>query len=506
MTASRILEPGSNCDRPVLATRIGFLIDGADYFEALSQALSRARHRVFIIGWDFDSRIRLRPDGPTLAEELLAALDRAPGLHLNILIWRSSLVYGANSEFNLMGSSWRDHPRVHFVHDGLHPVAACHHQKIVTVDDTLSFLGGMDLTSERWDTHEHAPQDPRRINTVGAPYVPVHDVQVAVTGPAARAVAAVARDRWRAVTGQDVPVVPKKLFRWPPRLRVALRNHPVAIAQTRPDHADAPEVRHAEQLTLDCLRAAKRRIYIESQYFSFDAAADILADHLSRPDGPEIVILTTKKSKGRIEQFVMAENRDRLFARLEALDRYNRLEVVYAVACPEPECEVKIHSKLIVVDDRFIRIGSSNLNYRSMGLDTECDLAIEARTPMAKFAARRLLCRLLGEHCGTDARTFARAMRATGSMLGAVRILNGRFARRLTPFDPVPADGKVAAPMASALFDPERPLTWSYFWRLLLGRWRERLNGLRHRGPDHLALPQMVAPTEDRSGPSATPR
>ena len=505
MSASRILAPGSNCDRLVRAYRIGFLIDGADYFEAVSQALSRARHQVFIIGWDFDSRIRLRPDGPTLAEELLTALERAPDLHLNILIWRSSLVYGANSEFNLTGSSWRDHPRVHFVHDGLHPVAACHHQKIVTVDDTLAFLGGMDLTAERWDTHEHKPDDPRRINTVGQPYVPVHDVQVAVTGPAARAVAAVARDRWRAVTGHEVPVVPRQLFRWPPRLRVALRNHDVAIAQTRPDHADAPEIRHAEQLTLDCLRAAKRRIYIESQYFSFDAAADILADHLSRPDGPEIIILTTKKSKGRIEQFVMAENRDRLFSQLEALDHHNRLQVVYAVACPEPECEVKIHSKLIVVDDRFVRIGSSNLNYRSMGLDTECDLAIEARTPLARFATRRLLCRLLGEHCGTDARTFALAMRATGSMLGALRILNGRFARRLTAFEPPPTDGTVTAPVASALFDPERPLTWGYFWRLLIGRWRERLIGLRDRATGRAALNRLAAPADEPGKPTPTP-
>ncbi len=37
-----------------------------------------------------------------------------------------------------------------------------------------------------------------------------------------------------------------------------------------------------------------------------------------------------------------------------------------------------VHSKVMIVDDGFLRVGSANLNNRSMGADTECDLAFEA--------------------------------------------------------------------------------------------------------------------------------
>ena len=38
-----------------------------------------------------------------------------------------------------------------------------------------------------------------------------------------------------------------------------------------------------------------------------------------------------------------------------------------------------MHAKVVVADDRLLRVGSSNLNNRWMGFDTECDLAIKAR-------------------------------------------------------------------------------------------------------------------------------
>ena len=61
-----------------------------------------------------------------------------------------------------------------------------------------------------------------------------------------------------------------------------------------------------------------------------------------------------------------------------------------------------IHSKVMVIDDRFLRIGSANLNNRSMGADTECDLAIEAGTDRERAAIVAVRDRLLGEHCGVD--------------------------------------------------------------------------------------------------------
>src|SRR5690606_8058988 len=113
-----------------------------------------------------------------------------------------------------------------------------------------------------------------------------------------------------------------------------------------------------------------------------------LAQRLSEPYGPEVAILVTCSSRGMIEQFVMASNRDRLIRGLKKADRFGRLRIMYAVV-PDGnggECEVLIHSKVVVVDDVFVRVGSSNLNNRSEGLDTECDVAVEARTLVERQA------------------------------------------------------------------------------------------------------------------------
>ena len=39
---------------------------------------------------------------------------------------------------------------------------------------------------------------------------------------------------------------------------------------------------------------------------------------------------------------------------------------------------MNVHAKLCIVDDELVRIGSANLCNRSMGLDAECDVTVEA--------------------------------------------------------------------------------------------------------------------------------
>jgi phosphatidylserine/phosphatidylglycerophosphate/cardiolipin synthase-like enzyme len=48
-------------------------------------------------------------------------------------------------------------------------------------------------------------------------------------------------------------------------------------------------------------------------------------------------------------------------------------------------------AKILVMDDRLLRVGSSNPTNRSLGLDTECDLAVEAGREAAVFAENGLL-------------------------------------------------------------------------------------------------------------------
>ena len=209
---------------------------------------------------------------------------------------------------------------------------------------------------------------------------PVHDLQMAVDGEAARSISLLVRRRWCTATGKRVSLANPDRDPWPADLTPALCDIRVGIARTRPAYGDDAGVREVEALNVDALRSARETIYLETQYLTAQSVGDVLAARLEEPDGPEVIVVVTKQSDGLVEQFAMGSNRDRLFRRLKAADRHGRFRAYYAVV-PKPdggEQPVGIHSKPMIVDDRFVRIGSSNFNNRSMGVDTECDLALEA--------------------------------------------------------------------------------------------------------------------------------
>src|SRR5690606_10076773 len=93
---------------------------------------------------------------------------RRPELEIYVLVWRNAIFYGRGAELMaLMGESWQDHPRIHFKLDDHHPIGACHHQKIVLVDDKVAFVGGIDLTQRRWDDSHHFKDNPYRRTVEG---------------------------------------------------------------------------------------------------------------------------------------------------------------------------------------------------------------------------------------------------------------------------------------------------------------------------------------------------
>src|SRR5206468_8153670 len=134
--------------------------------------------------------------------------------------------------------------------------------------------------------------------------------------------------------------------------------------------------------------------------------------------------------------------------------RGNRLRVYYPVVGGAGQgTELKVHAKLLVVDDRLLRVGSANLNNRSMGLDTECDLAIEGVDAASRRQITAVRNLLLAEllHCPAEA--VEPAIQRSGSLGGAIAALNrdGRLQLlpalyETTPSQPVPG---------AALFDPD---------------------------------------------------
>jgi phosphatidylserine/phosphatidylglycerophosphate/cardiolipin synthase-like enzyme/uncharacterized membrane protein YdjX (TVP38/TMEM64 family) len=467
--AEGLLVPGRNCWRMEPARRLAFLIDGAAYFSALRASIRQAKRSVFILGWDIDSRIRLVPDGANdgFPEELGAFLNevvkRRPHLRMYVLSWDFAMVFAMDREWMpLYKLDWRTHRRLSFRLDDKHPTGASHHQKIVAIDDAVAFVGGLDLTHCRWDTPSHGCEHPGRCDPEGKPYRPYHDVQAIVDGAAAGALAELCRDRWQRATGRKPrPLDPAPANDpWPVDLAPDVTDVEVAIARTDPGYVTGQAVEEIRRLYVDAISAAKHSMYLENQYFSSSVVGAALEARLRSPDAPDIVVVSRQAEEGWLEERTMGVLRSRLHRQLEAADAGGHYRLYYPhVPGLELPHVLNVHSKVLIVDDELCSVGSANFSNRSMGFDTECNIAIEARgNELVRSAIAGLRNRLLAEHLGTDPESVAaEAVQHRGSLIKTIEALK-RPGRALEPIDPrVPPEIDALVP-ASAVVDPERPV------------------------------------------------
>ena len=70
-----------------------------------------------------------------------------------------------------------------------------------------------------------------------------------------------------------------------------------------------PRCARCEALHLASIRAAKRCIYMENQYFTSPLIAEALAARLREPDGPEVVLVSTEHSPSYFDQVTMDRTR-----------------------------------------------------------------------------------------------------------------------------------------------------------------------------------------------------
>ena len=282
-----ILAPNRNIWRLEGSRRAAVLIDGANYFGALREALLQARSTVFIIGWDLDSRTRLvgesgrandgYPEG--FVDLLTALVNERPQLTVHLLVWDHSVLYALERElFPIVALGWLTPRRIRFCLDEDLPAGASHHQKIVVVDDAVAFCGGLDVTIRRWDTTKHRLDDVRRVDPAGVPYRPFHDVQAVVDGDAACALAELARERWMRGACERAAAVRPVGDPWPASVMPDFGGIDVGIARTAPAYEEPQEVREVEALFFDAIDRATRTIYIENQFLT----ASRLAQHLAR--------------------------------------------------------------------------------------------------------------------------------------------------------------------------------------------------------------------------------
>jgi phosphatidylserine/phosphatidylglycerophosphate/cardiolipin synthase-like enzyme/uncharacterized membrane protein YdjX (TVP38/TMEM64 family) len=446
------------------AGRTAFLIDGASFFDAFFHAALRAEKSILITGWDIDSRIRLFPENERegfpaiLGEFLLALVKRKKKLQIQILGWDFAAIYVFERElFPVFRLPWKRHRRIHFYLDGKHPLGGSQHQKVIVIDDSIAFVGGLDLTKGRWDTPDHQVNDPRRVDPNGKLYGPFHDVQMAVDGEAARALGDLVRMRWRRAKGKVIRP-PEKTGGdpWPVELAVALRDIRIALVRTEPAYNGRGAVKEVEALYLDSFASAKRFIYMENQYLSSFSVGKAFAESLGRENGPEIVLVLRAGSEW-LEETTMGVFRTKLLARIREADVHRRLQVYYPTAPGIDGKGINVHSKLMIVDDTFVRVGSSNLTNRSMAVDTECDLAFESsgEAHIEKMIGE-FRTSLLREHLGVQSEEFSNTFAAEGSLIKAVERLRGG-SRTLVPF-PIEELSWTSELLPDATIDPIEPI------------------------------------------------
>ena len=423
-----------------LGNDVQVLIHGAHYYRRL---LSRLRELepgcwVHFTDWRGDPDERLGGPGTEVARVLADLAER--GVHVRGLVWRSHADQAHFSEqenlhlvetVNEAGGEVLLDERVR--RDG------SHHQKLFVIrnadapDDDVAFIGGIDLCHGRGDDEGHRGDaqaielDPRY-----GPRPPWHDIQLQVRGPAVGDLAWTFRERWEDPTPLDhrnpwrarlarlahEPRRPQPLPPIPDDSKPVGR-HAVQVLRTypakRPRHPFAPEgERSIARAYLKAFARARRLIYVEDQYLWSGAAAKYLGDRLRAEPRLHLVAVVPRypDRNGRLSGPPYRVGQQNA---IELLRQAGGDRVVIFDLEAESGWPIYVHSKVCIVDDVWMIVGSDNLNVRSWTNDAELSCAIideqrDERHPAdpgdqgdgARALARETRLRLWREHLGRD--------------------------------------------------------------------------------------------------------
>ena len=357
------------------------LIDGAEALPAMAAELAAARSHVHITGWFFSPDFALvREERTVVLRHLLAEL--AERVDVRVLMWAGAplpLFRPSRREVRKMRDELTKQARIECGLDSRERPLHCHHEKTIVIDDRVAFVGGIDLTSkagDRFDGSEHAARA-----TIGW-----HDVSSRIEGPAVADVGEHFRMRWHEVTGERLEPLSR---RTDPVGDIELQ-----IVRTVPEHVYAAvplgDFRILESYT-GAIRSAQRLIYLENQFLWSPEIARILREKLLNPPTPDfrlvLVLPAHPKSGNDDTRGVLAEL-------IEADDDNERLVACALYARSGRRTDpIYVHAKVAIVDDRWLTLGSANLNEHSLFNDTEMNVVAHDRG-----LARRTRERLWAEH------------------------------------------------------------------------------------------------------------
>ena len=371
---------------PRSGNRLDVHIDGAPAISELADAIDGARSFVWIAGFFFSADFRLRQDNPETLRQLLARV--AERVEVRVLAWAGAplpLFHPDRSEVRESRDALVEGTAVRMALDDRERPLHCHHEKIAIVDGEVAYVGGIDLTTyagDRLDSAEH----PAR-GSLGW-----HDASVGIRGPAVADVAEHFRLRWTEVTGEELRQVTAPEPAGEVELQV-VRTVPERIYRRLP---------RGEFSILDsylrALRSARRLIYLENQFLWSPEVVSVLEEKLRNPPDDAfrlVVVLPVKPNngnddtRGQLGVLVVADDSaggDDRFLACTLFQRGIGAGPVY------------VHAKLGIVDDRWLTVGSANLNEHSMFNDTEMNVVTHDEA-----LARATRLKLWSEHLGRPA-------------------------------------------------------------------------------------------------------
>jgi phosphatidylserine/phosphatidylglycerophosphate/cardiolipin synthase-like enzyme len=351
-------DSGSFPPRP--GNRVELLVDGAEALPRMAADVVEAQSHVNLAGWFFTPGIRLGEDGPTLAALLAETAERVP---VRVLAWAGAplpLFHPDRGEARQMRDMLTRTTRVEVELDAKERPMHCHHEKLVLVDDRVAYVGGIDLTTfagNRLDTSAH-----RARGELGW-----HDACVRLEGPVVADVAEHFRQRWPGAlpaVGRPEPLdgVHVQLARTvPERLYGGLERGEFTILESY----------------LRALRSAERFVYLESQFLWSSEIVSVLVDKLRNPPSDDfrlVVVLPSRPNNGQ------EDTRGQVGVLVDA-DRDSGGATKRFLACTlyQPGrggTIVYVHAKIGIVDDRWLTVGSANLNEHSLFNDTEVNVVV----------------------------------------------------------------------------------------------------------------------------------
>jgi phosphatidylserine/phosphatidylglycerophosphate/cardiolipin synthase-like enzyme len=365
--------------------KLEVLVDGATALPAMVQELRAARSHVHLTNWHLAPHFELvRGEHPTAIGPLLAEL--AERIQVRVMVWAGSpvpLFHPTRKEVEADVKNLTRATKIQAYPDPREHPIHCHHEKTMVIDDRVAFVGGIDLTDQagdRFDTSDHPAR--RKLGW--------HDVTTRLEGPAVTDVANHFIMRWREVAGEQLP---------PPAPQAPVADEHAStvqvvrtVAEGMYDGVPNGDFRILESYTR-ALRSATRFIYLENQFLWAPEIVEILTDKVRRPPSPDfrlVVLLPARANNGQ------DDTQGQLAVLADADDQGNPhfLAATLRSRTGTRDDPLYVHAKVGLVDDRWLTVGSANLNAHSLLNDTEMNVvtddAVLARATRERLWAEHL--------------------------------------------------------------------------------------------------------------------